>query len=152
MSSIRKKIVVPGEIVGRPVGCWLLTKIALFGLFLPIQKTYFFTFSSNSPVSSRNSYKWKNVLDVSINPIFCTSNLPNRWKKHTLNGLYGRMDQKKQRPFLFVWWHYRTEWNQTSPVCSSMSTFFLSKRFSKSVHPFQRYCLKTAIPTHRPTL
>ena len=31
-------------------------------------------------------------------------------------------------------------------------TSFLSKRFSKSVHPFQRYCLETASSAHRPTL
>ena len=35
------------------------------------------------------------------------------------------------------------------PLCGR---FFLAKRFFNSVHPFQRYCLKTVSSAHRPTL
>ena len=35
------------------------------------------------------------------------------------------------------------------PLCGRS---FLAKRFLKSVHPFQRYCLKTVSSAHRPTL
>ena len=34
---------------------------------------------------------------------------------------------KKQCPFLLVWWRHQIEWNQTSPVCSPMWTFFLAE-------------------------
>ena len=149
MSSNRKKIIEPWEIVRET--CGRGTKIEIFACFCPSKKPLFSLFLQILPFPAKIQDKNTFIRLVSTNPIFCAQCLPNWWRKSTLKREW-RTDKKKQRPFLLVWWRHQTEWNQTSPVCSPMWTFFLSKRFSKSVHPFQRYCLKTASSAHRPTL
>ena len=46
----------------------------------------------------------------SKNPIVCTQDLPNRWKKSILTQAW-RTDKNKNVGFLLVCWRHQTEWN-----------------------------------------
>ena len=84
---------------------------------------FFFEFSRFQPKFKKTN---KMPLLGSTNPIFCAQFLPNWWKKSTLKRAW-QTDKKKQLHFLLVWWRHQTEWNQTSPVCSPMWTFFFCR-------------------------
>ena len=149
MSSNRKKIIEPWEIVRET--CGSPTKIAMFACFCSSKKRLFSLFLQILPFPAKIRNKKTFIRLGSTNPIFLrpmSSKLMKEEypKKRMTDG------QKKHRLFLLVWWRHRTEWNQTSPVCSTMWTFFFGETMFKSVHPFQRYCLKTVSPAHRPTL
>ena len=149
MSSNRKKIIEPWEVVRET--CRRDTKIAIFACFCPSKKPLFSLFLQILPFQAEIQENQTVFWMVSTNPIFCTHGLPNWWKNNTLK----KRDQRtKKNNVLFCSCDdvIKSEWNQTSPVSSPMWMFFLSKQFSKSVHPFQIYCLKTAITAHRPTL
>ena len=149
MSSDRKKIIEPWEIVRET--CGSPTKIAMFVCFCPSKKRLFSLFLQILPFPAKIWNKKTFIRLGSTNPIFCAQCLPNWWRKSTLKRGW-RTDKKKHRLFLLVWWRHRTECNQTSPVCSTMWAFFFGETMFKSVHPFQRYCLKTVSSAHRPTL
>ena len=122
MSSIRKKIKEPWDIDRET--CGRATEIAMFACFCPSKKTSFFTFSLNSPVSSRNSKKLKKRLEVWTNPIFCTPDRASWSTASTLNRPL-RTDKKKQSRFLLVWWRHLTECYNPFPLflilCQSFS-------------------------------
>ena len=84
MSSIRKKILEPWEIVRET--CGLATKIAMFTCFCPSKKPLFSLFLQILPFQAeiQKIKSKKGPQKVSANPIFCTQDLPNRWKKSTL--------------------------------------------------------------------
>ena len=126
MSSNRKKIIEPWEIVRET--CGRGTKIAMFACFCPSKKPLFSLFRQILPFPAKIKKNKKMPILVSTNPIFCAQGLPNWWKKSTLTRA-GTNRQKKQRPFSLVWWRHQTEWNQTSPVCSPMWTFFCRNDF-----------------------
>ena len=69
--------------------------------FLPIEKTSFFTFSSNSPISSRNSEK-KERHSIGVNK----PDISRPWSTKLMKEEYPKKSvtdgQKKQRPFLLV--------------------------------------------------
>ena len=121
MSSNRKKIIEPWEIVGET--CGSPTKIAMFACFCPSKKPLFSLFLQIPSFPAKIQNKNTSIRLGSTNPIFCAQCLPNWRRKSTLKRAL-RTDKKKQRPFLLVWWRHQTEWNQTSPVCFPMWTIF----------------------------
>ena len=150
MSSNRKKN--NRTLRNRQGDLWAWYKNSHVCLFLPIQKTSFFTFSSNSPVSSQNS-RQKYVHSIGVNKPDILRPMSSKLMKEEYPKK--RMtDGQKKNNVLFRSCDDVIEPNEIKlrpcvPLCGRS---FLSKRFSKSVHPFQRYCLKTAIPAHCPTL
>ena len=124
----------------------------MFACFCPSKKPLFFTFSSNSPVSSQ-TLKQKDAHSIRVNkpdilrPMF-SKLMKEEYPKKTMT------DGQKKNNVLFCSCDDVIEPNEIKlrpfvPLCGRS---FLAKRFFKSVHPFQRYCLKTVSSAHRPTL
>ena len=150
MSSNRKKIIEPWEIVRET--CGRGTKIEIFACFCPSKKPLFSLFLQILPFPAKIRNKKTSTRLVSTNPIFCAQCLPNWWRKSTLKRAW-RTDQKKNN-VLFCSCDDVIKPNEIklSPFVPPCGRSFLAKRFFKSVHPFQNYCLKTVSSAHRPTL
>ena len=149
MSSNRKKIIEPWEIVRET--CGPPTKIAKFACFCPSKKPLFSLFLEILPFPAKIQIKKTSTRLVSTNPIFCAQCLPNWWRKSTLKRAWRT---EKKNNVLFCSCDDVIEPNEIKlrpfvPLCGRS---FLTKRFFKSVHPFQRYCLKTVSSAHHPTL
>ena len=147
MSSNRKKKIEPWEIVRET--CGSPTKIAMFACFCPSKKPLFSLFLHILPFPAKIQNTNTSIRLGSTNPIFCAQCLPNWRKKSTLKRAL-RTDKKKNN-VLFCSCDDVIEPNEIKlrPLCGRS---VLAKRFFKSVHPFQRYCLKTVSSAHRPTL
>ena len=150
MSSDRKKILEPWEIVRET--CGSPTKIAMFACFCPSKKPLFSLFLQILPFPAKLQSKKTFTQLGSTNPIFCAQCLPNWWRKSTLKR--GWRTDKKKNNVLFCSCDDVIKPNEIKlrpfvPLCGRS---FLAKRFFKSVHSFQRYCLKTVSSAHRPTL
>ena len=149
MSSNRKK---NRTLRNRQGDLWAWYKNRNICLFLPIQKTSFFTFSSNSPVSSQNS-KPKYVHSIGVNKPDILRPMSSKLMKEEYPKKSVTDGQIKNN-VLFRSCDDIIEPNEIKlrpcvPLCGRS---FLAKRFFRSVHPFQRYCLKTVSSAHRPTL
>ena len=150
MSSNRKKIIEPWEIVRETMWTW--TKNRNFAYFCPSKKPLFSLFLQILPFPAEIQKKKNAIRLVSTNPIFRAHGLPNWWKKSTLKKSW-RTDKKKNIVhFCSCDDVMKTNGIKLRPCVPLCGRSFLSKRFSESVHLFQRYCLKTASSAHRITL
>ena len=115
------------------------TKIAMFACFYIFKKPLFSLFLQILEFPAKIQKNNKIPLLVSTNPIFCTQS----------SKLMKEEYPKEQHPFLLVIKPNGIKLRPCVPLCGWI---FCQKDFIKSVHPFQRYCLKTAIAAHHPTL
>ena len=149
MSSNRKKIIEPWEIVRET--CGRGTKIEIFACFCPSKKPLFSLFLQILPFPAKIQDKNTFIRLVSTNPIFCAQCLPNWWRKSTLKRAL-RTDKKNNVLFCSCDDVIKPNEIKLRPCVPLCGRSFLPKWFFKSVHPFQRYCLKTVSSAHRPTL
>ena len=150
MSSNRKKIIEPWEIVGET--CGSPTKIAMFACFCPSKKPLFSLFLQILPFPAENS-KQKYVHSIMVNKPDILRPMSSKLTKEEYPKKSVTDGQKKNN-VLFCSCDDVIEPNEIKlrpfvPLCGRS---FLAKRFFKSVYPFQRYCLKTVSSAHRPTL
>ena len=96
MSSNRKKIIEPWEIVRETMWTW--TKNRNFAFFCPSKKPLFSLFLQILPFPAEIQKKKNAIRLVSTNPIFRAHGLPNWWKKSTLKKSW-RTDKKKTSSF-----------------------------------------------------
>ena len=147
MSSIREKIIEPQEIVRET--CGHDTEIAMFACFCfcPSKKPLFSPFLQILLFQPKFK-KIKKCLKGVNKPDILHPRSSKLMKEEYPNTSV--TDGQKTNNVVFCLWDDVMKRNGIKlrlcvPLCQR---FFLSKRFSNSVHLFQRYCLKTAIIAH----